>query len=159
VVEPTLSDSAADTLSAAYIDEYLFACRLYPDVEPALARLTAYRMGVISNGERSQQHGKLVRAGIARYFDAFILSAECGVAKPNPDIFQLACVSMGVPPSEAIYVGDRQDIDADAACRAGLRGIWLNRSAVARNEDSRMRIDSLLTLPSALALLEGATGP
>jgi len=159
VVEPTLSDAAADELSAAYIDEYLLACSLYPDVEPALARLTAYRMGIISNGERSQQHGKLARAGIAHYFDALIFSAECGVAKPAPDIFQLACVAMGVQPSEAVYVGDRQDVDAEAARRAGLRGIWLDRSAGTHSEDPRTSIDSLLTLPIALALFEGAPEP
>jgi FMN phosphatase YigB (HAD superfamily) len=29
------------------------------------------------------------------------------VAKPARGIFELACDSMGVPPSQAIYVGDR----------------------------------------------------
>ena len=51
-------------------------CRLYPDVEPALARLTAYRMGTISNGERSQQYGKLVRTGIAHHFEALAMAQE-----------------------------------------------------------------------------------
>ena len=159
VVEPTLSDTAADELIAAYIDDYLLACRLYSDVEPTLARLSAYRMGIISNGERNQQQGKLERTGIAHYFDALILSTECGMAKPAPGIFQLACVSMGVPPSQAVYVGDRQDVDAEAARRAGLLGIWLNRSAVAHNDDPRTRIDSLLTLPTALWLLERGPEP
>jgi putative hydrolase of the HAD superfamily len=121
VIEPTLSDAAADERIAAYIDDYLLECRTYSDVEPALARLTAYRMGIISNGERHPQHRKLVRAGIAHFFDALILSAGCGVAKPAPDIFHLECVSMGVQPSQAVYVGDRQDVDAEAARRAGLR--------------------------------------
>ena len=116
-------------------------------------------MGIISNGERNQQQGKLERTGIAHYFDALILSAECGMAKPAPGIFQLACVSMGVSPSQAVYVGDRQDVDAEAARRAGLLGIWLNRSAVAHNDDPRTRIDSLLTLPTALGLLERGPEP
>jgi putative hydrolase of the HAD superfamily len=98
VVDRTLSDAAADDLSTAYIDDYLSACRLYSDVEPALRRLSAYRMGIISNGERRQQQGKLVRTGIANYFGPLILSAECGLAKPAPGIFQLACCFNGRGP-------------------------------------------------------------
>ena len=55
VFDPSLSDAAADQMSASYIDEYLAACDLYSDVKAALARLAAYPMGIISNGERGQQ--------------------------------------------------------------------------------------------------------
>jgi len=37
VFDPNLSDSAADQLSAFYIDEYLAACELYSDVKATLA--------------------------------------------------------------------------------------------------------------------------
>jgi putative hydrolase of the HAD superfamily len=84
-----------------------------------------------------------------------ITSAECGIAKPAPGIFLLACETMDVLPSRAVYVGDRPDIDADAARMAGLRGIWLDRSGAADSEDPRMRIRSLLALPAAMALFEG----
>jgi histidinol phosphatase-like enzyme len=61
-------------------------------------------------------HGNTVD-GIANYFGRLILSAECGPAKSAPGIFQLACDSMGVAPSQAVYVGDKQDIDAETARR------------------------------------------
>jgi putative hydrolase of the HAD superfamily len=154
VVDPTLSDLDANRLISTYLDDYLVACRLYPDVEPTLAQLTAYRLGIILNSELTQQRTKLARNGIAHHFGVMIMSADCGIAKPAPGIFHLACDTMDVLPSQAVYVGDRPDIDADAARKAGLRGIWLDRTAAADGDDHRVRIRSLLALPAALALFE-----
>ena len=128
VFDPTLSDATADQLSAWYIDQYLAACELYPDVEPTLAHLSAYPMGIVSNGERSQQQYKLMKTRIDHYFGPVILSGECGIAKPARGIFELACGSMGACPSQAVYVGDRPDVDAEAARSVGMHGIWLDRS-------------------------------
>jgi putative hydrolase of the HAD superfamily len=111
-------------------------------------------MGIISNGERSQQEYKLVRTGIHHYFGPLILSGECGMAKPARGIFELACDLMGVSPSQAVYVGDRRDVDAEAARSAGLHGIWLDRFGASDDGDPRRRIGSLSALPAALALIE-----
>ena len=154
VFDPNLSDSAADQLSAFYIHEYLAACELYSDVQAALAELAGYPMGIISNGERSQQQHKLVRTGIDHYFGPLILSGECGVAKPAPRIFELACDSMGVVPSKAVYVGDRPDVDAAAARSVGMHGIWLDRHGASHDGDPRSRIGSLSALPGAISLIQ-----
>ena len=129
-VDASLTDEAADRLSDAYLADYLDVCQPYPDVASCLSELAAYPKGVISNGERSQQQYKLERAGIAGCFGPLILSAECGMAKPSRGIFELACREMGAAPSEAVYVGDRRDIDAEAAQSAGLRGVWLDRAGM-----------------------------
>jgi putative hydrolase of the HAD superfamily len=149
---PGLSDNDADRLSAFYIDQYLAACELYDDVEPALAQLGAYPMGIISNGERSQQQYKLTKAGIDHYFGPLILSGECGIAKPARGIFELACHSMGVCPTRAVYVGDRHDVDAEAARNVGMHGIWLDRHGASTDGDRR--IDSLSELPAVITLIE-----
>ncbi|MGP0075896.1 MAG: HAD family hydrolase [Bryobacteraceae bacterium] len=154
VFDPNLSDSAADQLSAFYIHEYLAACELYSDVQAALAELAGYPMGIISNGERSQQQHKLVRTGIDHYFGPLILSGECGVAKPAPRIFELACDSMGVVPSKAVYIGDRPDVDAAAARSVGMHGIWLDRHGASHDGDPRSRIGSLSALPGAISLIQ-----
>ena len=154
VFDPNMSDAAADRLSASYIYDYLGACELYSDVKPTLARMAAYQMGIVSNGERSQQQYKLVKTGIDHYFGPLILSGECGVAKPARGIFELACASMGIPPSHAIYVGDRRDVDAEAARSVGMHGIWLDRFGVSDDSDSPMRISSLSVLPVAITLIE-----
>ena len=76
------------------------------------------------------------------------------MAKPAPGIFELACELTGVRPSQAVYVGDRRDIDAEAARAAGLHGIWLDRLGAGDDPDPRSRIRSLTELPAAIALIE-----
>ena len=39
-------------------------------------------------------------------FDSIMISAEVGVEKPNPMIFERACQELGVLPAEAVHVGD-----------------------------------------------------
>jgi putative hydrolase of the HAD superfamily len=63
-----------------------------------------------------------------------VISEECGRAKPAPEIFRRACAMLDVPSNEAIYVGDRYDIDAEAARQARLRGVWLDRRGKATGE-------------------------
>jgi putative hydrolase of the HAD superfamily len=156
LLDSGLSDGDADRLSASYIDTYLQECRAYDDVAPVLAILAGNPMGIISNGDLSQQQYKLEKAGIRHYFSSLTLSAECGMCKPAPGIFELACDTMKVHPSEAVYVGDRSDIDAEAARRAGMHGIWLDRygAPTPPNDDSLCRIHSLSELPPAIAFIE-----
>jgi REG-2-like HAD superfamily hydrolase len=59
-------------------------------------------------------------------FDAVIVSAEVGVEKPNPVLFEAACDALGVETSDAVHVGDdrRNDLYGarDAGCFAWLWG-------------------------------------
>ncbi|MER6205899.1 HAD-IA family hydrolase [Streptomyces sp. NPDC001642] len=55
--------------------------------------------------------------------DAYVLSFECGVKKPDPRIFQTACDRLGVAPDDALMVGDEPVADIGAAglgCRVHL---------------------------------------
>jgi len=153
VFDPAMADAVADQWIAFYLEDYLAACRLYSDVMPALEQLSGYPMGIISNGDRGQQQHKLVTAGIDHYFAPVIVSGECGFAKPDARIFELACQSMGVSPSDAVYVGDRRDIDAEGARRAGMHGIWLDRMGGAADGD-RQRVDSLSGLSAVIQLID-----
>ncbi len=98
--------------------------RPYPDAVRALAALSAtdLRRGVVTNGLTVKQAEKLVRLGLERAFspNAIFISEEMGVAKPHPKIFSIACESLSIPPSEALYVGDNPAKDIDPAHEAGL---------------------------------------
>ena len=39
-------------------------------------------------------------------FDTIVISAEEGFEKPNPVLFEMACLRMGVAPHAAVHVGD-----------------------------------------------------
>jgi putative hydrolase of the HAD superfamily len=127
VVDRGLTDAAADRLLAAYHDAYSAGLVPFPDVTPCLDRLAGHRLGIVSNGQTSQQRAKLVRAGLVDRFECILISEECGRAKPDPGIFLDACARIGEPPASALHIGDRYDLDAEGARSAGLRGIWLDR--------------------------------
>jgi HAD superfamily hydrolase (TIGR01509 family) len=100
---------------------------LQPDAHSALAALAReYRLGVLANQERWIRD-TMARDGIDRYFELWIVSAEVGMEKPDPRIFEHALAVAGVPPERCVMVGDRLDNDIVAAKRHGIRGVWILR--------------------------------
>jgi putative hydrolase of the HAD superfamily len=132
VVDAALTDEAADAVFASYQEAYEAAWALFPDVLPCLETLSHGRVGVITNGQVEQQREKLKKTGIAARFECIVISEECGWSKPSSEIFLEACRRIGASPADATYIGDRYDIDAEGARRAGLTGVWLDRGQQAR---------------------------
>ena len=97
-------------------DEYLY------EGVPELLRLLAktHSLGIIAN----QSAGTLNRLkdwGIRQYFSSVFASAEAGLSKPDPEIFNRALNEAGCSPNEAMIVGDRLDNDIGPATLAGWR--------------------------------------
>jgi HAD superfamily hydrolase (TIGR01549 family) len=132
---------------------------LYPDVKPALERLsTRYRLGVLAN-QPSSVRSALERDGIAGFFEMWGVSEDVGLSKPDPRLFEHALSAAGSEPGRTAMVGDRLDYDMVPAGEAGMRTVWLLRGE-APDEPSReqLRIPSavirqLSELPRALETL------
>lgn len=161
VVRRPLSDAEADRWFARYVERYEARWTLFPDVVPALDTVARrWRQGVLSNSHAANQDHKLRRLGIRDRFEVLVCSAELGCAKPAPEAFEAACLALNLEPDEVVYVGDRLDIDAQAASAAGLSGVWLDRtdtpSGVPPSAPSGEvpRIASLAELPPLLRALD-----
>lgn len=122
-----LTDEEADDLFSGYLRRYEESWDLYPDVRPCLARLSRQKLGVISNGDSSQQRRKLRLSGIANVFSTVVISGDLGVAKPDAGIFTAACEAASRNPDECVYVGDDQKSDVEGSMQAGLHAVRLNR--------------------------------
>lgn len=102
--------------------------RPYADVTPAFERLKArgLKLGIISNWD-----SRLVRLmeglGLGGYMDSIISSADVGLHKPDPRIFELACDALGVTPREAAHVGDHHYADILGARAVGMHAILIDR--------------------------------
>ena len=97
----------------------------YDDVLPGLLRLKGkVKIGTVSNGNADLQ-----AIGLAHHFAVSVAAHQLGLAKPDPAIFLAACEQLEVAPHEAVYVGDDVLLDVRAAQQAGLRAVWLNRTA------------------------------
>lgn len=92
-----------------------------------------YRLGVVSNFDYSPTAvGILEAAGVAHLFQAIVVSDAVGWRKPAPAIFAEALRRLQVAPREALFVGDRADIDVAGAHAVGLRTAWLNPNRTPR---------------------------
>ena len=100
----------------------------FGNVQTVLADLKAdsRRLGVISNWDDTARD-ILKNAGIAGYFDFFIISAEVGINKPEPGIFEKAFEAAGVDPRQCLYIGDNYYDDAVGSKKVGMQVLILNR--------------------------------
>jgi FMN phosphatase YigB (HAD superfamily) len=86
-----------------------------------------YRLAVVSNFDYTPTAiGILEAAGVADLFAAVVVSDAVGWRKPAPAIFEVALNRLGLSPTEALFVGDRADIDVLGAQRIGMHAVWLN---------------------------------
>ena len=60
------------------------------------------------------------REGMLGLFKILVFSDECGIRKPDPEIFRIALRQVGVSPEEALHVGDDSVLDVEGARRAGM---------------------------------------
>jgi len=99
----------------------------FPDAAEVLATLKrTHRLGLLTNGDSHVQRAKLATSGLEKYFDVVIVSAEHGIGKPDPRIFQIALDALQCPASEAAMVGNSLARDILGARNARLaRAIWL----------------------------------
>ena len=154
------ADSAAEEWFTVYLTEYVRAWTLHDDALPCLDALAAagIRIGMITNGDRDFQQAKLDAMGLDHRLEHLVTSGEFGVAKPDPLIFAHACEVFGVAPSAAVYIGDRLQTDAVGAARAGLSGVWLDRSGAATAEELAEAAASGVVIISTLAELPALLG-
>ena len=91
-------------------------------------RAGGYRLGIISNAADGDDFHRLLEGHrLKPYFDLALVSAEVGMRKPHPLIFQLALDFYGVPAEKAAMVGDLPAMDIAGAQRMGIAGIWITR--------------------------------
>ena len=80
-----------------------------------------YKTGLISNAW-SDLRDYLVREKMDDAFDHIVISAEVGVAKPDPKIFKIALEKAGVSPNEAVFVDDFYH-NIEGCEKVGMKGI------------------------------------
>jgi len=72
----------------------------------------------------------LEREGVAGLFSAIVVSDAVGWRKPKRAIFDEALGRLGVRAGEALFVGDRAEIDVLGAQQIGMDAAWINPDGV-----------------------------
>nr|WP_218844737.1 HAD family hydrolase [Microbacterium pseudoresistens] len=137
LLERELEDDEADELFAGYLWRYEAGWALYADAVPCLDRLkdAGVALGVLTNGDRTQQMQKIDRFGLAPYFDAIVCSSDLPYGKPHPGAFEAAASALGRAAADIVMVGDSIENDAHGALKAGMRAVLLDRDDAYTGDD------------------------
>ena len=108
------------------------------------ARRRGLKLAVVSDYDPRK---KIEALGLIPYIDVAVWAQEdeVGVFKPKPRGLEVALRRLSIEPDEAIYVGDRPEVDGAAAIAAKVPGILLGR-------DRSPRIAGLTRVPDWPAL-------
>lgn len=101
---------------------------------------------------------------LAPLFDAAVFSYQVGTAKPDPACYHIVCARLGVPPAQALFVGDGAHDELAGAAHAGLvpyraewfRDRWPDWQRARPDRASAMAFPSLGTLAELLAAVDAA---
>ena len=111
------------------------------------AREKGLIVGVLSHGWTSKQAEKLVRLGLAHFFDpnAIFISEQIGINKPNPKLYARACDKLGLKPTEVMYVGDNPAHDVVPAKTLGITTVWARRASRWNTNAEAVDADYMIT--------------
>ena len=150
-----LTPGGSDALAPWYFVGCAEMLRPIDDVPQTVAALGRdYTLGIISNGDGPLQRAKL--DALQFDFEHVVISGEIGCEKPDARIFRHALSLAGVQAHEAVFVGDRLDVDVGGAKASGMRAVWFNHWGGLLDSDSPhpdaviQRFDQL---PAALATI------
>jgi putative hydrolase of the HAD superfamily len=146
----------ADELAQRFDTERRARHEAFADAAAALDCLKrSYALALVTNGAGCLQREKVAAAGLGEYFEVVVVSADLGVAKPDPSVFEHVLSELGARCEDAVMVGDSVSKDISGARAAGLMAIWLNRDGrpVPEGHTDLVEITTLSDLPNALGKL------
>ena len=111
-----------------------------------------YKVYALTNG-----NADVKMIGIDKYLSGAVSSAEVGVSKPSPEIFQAVLNKAGEKAKSCIHVGDDYEDDIVGANNAGIASIWLDhrhQSGPSMNLATKV-VSKVTEIPRAVALISG----
>jgi len=94
-----------------------------------------YRLGICTNNIREWESRWRAMLPIDEIFEVVVDSAFVGSRKPEPEIYELTLVRLGVSAAEALLIDD-VELNCDGARELGIRSIWFRdtEQAIAETE-------------------------
>ena len=93
--------------------------------------------GVVSNYMAVLRDRIMDEWDIGDAFHHLIISAEAGLMKPQPEIYQLALETIGFDPEETVFIDDFLE-NVEGAQAVGIHGILFNSPEQVRTELSKL---------------------
>ena len=121
-------------------------------------RKEGYKLALVSNAASDLAiREALDRLGIARFFDAIIISSQVGLRKPSSVVFMKALKALHVKPRKAVFIGDSVKYDIVGAKKLSMKTILLSRRS--RRVKTNVADAVVTTLEDVVAILNNWKGP
>jgi len=126
--------------SAVYLSQLGQNAQLIDGTEAMLRALNGkVNMMLITNGLQAVQRSRYALSPLEPYFVDIVISEEVGVAKPDPDIFDIVFEKMGNPAKDrALMIGDSLSSDMAGGANYGIDTCWFNPEG--RKQDGQVEI-------------------
>ncbi len=140
--------SLADQFSLSSVDQKTLEDDFWAGdrVDYELVNLTrslrpSLKTGLLSNAWPDLRHAMQDVWHIVDAFDEIVISAEVGLTKPDPAIYQLMLQKLAIEPSQALFIDDFIE-NIEAADRLGMETIHFTSAT-----ETQARLEQLLDLP------------
>lgn len=132
-----------DSEFAAFKDDFFAGDRIDEKLVEFIRQVRSrYRTGLITNAWPDIRQWIEGQWGIANAFDTIVISAEIGIAKPDPRIYHLFLENLDLQPHEALFVDDFiENVE-------GARAIGMQALHFRDPEEIVQTIKQLLKMPS-----------
>jgi putative hydrolase of the HAD superfamily len=126
-------DTLIDEATEVKQGEVSLRAELIPGAAESVRALKAlgYPLALVADGPAATFTNNLGPYGLYELFDAYAISEEVGVSKPDARMFLRALEALGIAPDEygqVAMVGNHLERDIAGANRLGLVSVWLNWS-------------------------------
>lgn len=129
----------------------------FPEVPRTLLSLRdkGYRLYAATDGVAVKQWDKLIRLGLAFFFEDVFVSEELKVSKSKA-FYKKVVSKLGLKPEQVVVIGDRFDKDVSPARQVGCVTIRVHAGKYSNQKGKAdFELDNFQQLPAVLKKLEG----
>lgn len=121
----SLDTSMEPVLTADYFEKVAQFAVAFPEALETLQELSmSYTLGVITNGPALLQQQVIEQLGLYWHCQSLIISEAVGLRKPDSAIFEMALLEVEAAASEAVFVGNHEEVDVAGSKNAGLQPVF-----------------------------------
>jgi HAD superfamily hydrolase (TIGR01549 family) len=96
---------------------------IYPSMFSLAKKLSeAYKVSLLCNASSKIVDPLIEKQGFKEFCNPIIFSSDVGMAKPQPEIYQLMLDQLSIPADQAIFIDDRT-ANVEGAQKVGIKGI------------------------------------
>jgi 2-haloacid dehalogenase len=129
---------------------------VFADVKPALAKLSRFKVAILSNGTPRMLLAAVESAGLDGVFTRLISADEVKIYKTSPRVYGLVSQDLGVPDTTVAFASSNF-WDVAGAKSFGFWTCWVNRGKLPEEELGVMPDVTVATLEGLVDALEEPT--